>query len=51
MLPRLTLKRAKDLLDTYTLNQLLEDNGLSEEEVLVFLVEQGLLELPETQPL
>jgi hypothetical protein len=51
MLPKLTARRAAQLLETYSLQDLLEQADLTEADVLVVLVEQGLLELPETQPL
>jgi hypothetical protein len=47
----LTHARATELLSTYTLAELLETSDLSEEDVLIVLAEQGLLTLPETQPL
>lgn len=48
---QLTIERARELLETYTLDELLEQSELTEEDVLIVLAEQGLLELPETQPL
>jgi hypothetical protein len=39
------------ILDTYSLEELLELNDITEEEALDFLVTQGFLKLPEIQPL
>lgn len=39
------------LLETYTLEDILELNDITEEEALDFLVTQGFLVLPEVQPL
>ncbi len=50
-MPDLTHRRAKELLETYSFSELLEHNELTEEDVLVFLNEQGLLTLPEVEPL
>lgn len=47
----LTHQKAKELLETYSLDELLEQNDLTEEDVLVALSEQGLIQLPEVQPL
>lgn len=41
----------RKILETYTLEELLEVNDLTEEDVLEFLVEEGYLELPEVLPL
>ncbi len=46
-----TLEDARNLLDVFTLNDLLERADLAEEEVLVFLVESGIMDPPETKPL
>lgn len=40
------LDRIYRLLETYTLTELLEYSDLTEEEVLDFLYEEGLLKLP-----
>lgn len=47
----MTHKKAKELLEVYSLAELLEQNDLTEEEVLVALSEQGMIKLPEVQPL
>lgn len=47
----LTRKRAQELLETYTLQELMEMGDLDEEDVLMILVNNGHLTLPETQPL
>lgn len=39
------------ILETYSLEDLLELNDLSVEDALEFLVEEGFLELPEITPL
>lgn len=39
------------VLETYSLEEILELNDVTEEEALEFLVTQGFLELPEVQPL
>lgn len=39
------------ILETYSLEELLELNDLTAEEGLEFLVEEGLIELPEIKPL
>ena len=51
MLTTLPLTRARELLETYTLDEILDYNGLDEADILKELVEQGVLELPETEPL
>ena len=45
------LERARQILETYPLEEILENNDLTEADVLVILIEQGVIELPETQPL
>lgn len=45
------LKKAKELLEIYTFTELLELSDLTEEEALIALSEQGLIQLPEVQPL
>ena len=39
------------ILETYSFEEILELNDLTEEEALEFLVTQGFLTLPEVQPL
>lgn len=39
------------ILQTYTLGEILEYNDLTEEEALTFMVEQGLIILPNPKPL
>lgn len=39
------------LLDAYTFSEILEMNDLTEEEVLEYLVQHGVIRLPEIQPL
>lgn len=39
------------ILDTYDLSEILELNDLTQEEVLEYLVEQGIIKLPEVKPL
>jgi hypothetical protein len=39
------------LLETYSLEEILEYNDMSEEEALELLVTQGFLKLPEYEPL
>lgn len=51
MLLKITLNRARELLETYSLEELLDYNGLEEADILKALVEQGVIELPETEPL
>lgn len=47
----MTIDRAMELLETYTFDELIEVSELTHEEILVVLEEQGLLRLPEAQPL
>lgn len=51
MLLKITLNRARELLETYTLDEILDYNGMEEADILKLLVEQGAIELPETEPL
>lgn len=44
-------KEIEDILQTYSLTEILEYNSLSEEDALLFLLEEEFLELPEIQPL
>lgn len=39
------------MLETYSLEEILELNDLTPEEALEYLVTQGFVELPEIQPL
>lgn len=45
------LERARQILETYPLEEILENNDLTEADVLVILIEQGAVTLPENQPL
>lgn len=38
------------VLDTYSLSELIELNDMTQEDVLEYLVEQGILTLPEIMP-
>ena len=40
-----------DLLETYSIEEILELNDLTAEDLLEFLVEEGFVELPEIKPL
>lgn len=42
--------RAREILQTYSFAEILENNDLTEEDVICILVEQGAV-LPETLPL
>lgn len=42
---------SEDILQTYTLEELMELNDLSEADVLDFLLEAGLIQLPDPAPL
>jgi hypothetical protein len=44
------LQDLSKVLDTYTLLEIFEENDLTEEEVLEFLLDEGFLRLPETLP-
>lgn len=39
------------ILDTYSLDEIIELNDLTTEEALEYLVVQGIIKLPEVQPL
>lgn len=39
------------ILDCYSITELLELNDKTEEELLIFLVEEGYIDLPDIQPL
>lgn len=39
------------VLDCYSITELLELNDKTEEELLIFLVEEGYIDLPDVQPL
>lgn len=41
----------RTVLETYSLEEILEFNDLTTEDCLEFLVEEGYLELPEIKPL
>jgi hypothetical protein len=42
--------RLSKVLQTYTLEEILEFNDLTEEEVLFFLVEEDFIQLPDPKP-
>jgi hypothetical protein len=39
------------ILETYSLSEILELNDLTEEDLLEFLVEEGMIKLPDIKPL
>jgi hypothetical protein len=39
------------ILETYSLQEILELNDLTEEDLLEYLVEEGMVKLPEIRPL
>jgi hypothetical protein len=41
----------KYLLEAYTLSEILEMNDLTEEDALEYLVDQGMVKLPDIKPL
>lgn len=41
----------ENVLEVYSLEEILEINGITEEEVLEFLVEQEFVNLPDPKPL
>lgn len=43
-------KQIEKILQTYELEEIFELNDLTDEDVLLFLVEQEFLELPEPKP-
>jgi hypothetical protein len=45
-----TYKDIEGILQTYTLEEILEYNSLTSEDALLFLVEEEFLELPNVQP-
>ena len=47
----ITIKGIEDALQAYTLEEILELNELTEEDVLYFLVEQDFITLPSPRPL
>lgn len=47
----MTLDDAEALLNTYTLEELLNYNDFTEADALVFLVEQDFLSLPDIRPM
>jgi len=44
------LSKVERILQTYTLEEIFELNDLTEEDVLLFLVEEEFLELPDPEP-
>lgn len=46
-----SLEDIKNILDIYTLEEVIELNDASVEDVLFFLVEERMLELPDPEPL
>jgi len=46
----LIISEYRNILDTYSLVEILEMNDLTEEDCLEFLVEEGFVELPEILP-
>lgn len=46
-----TYREIEKILQTYTFQEVLEINELTEEDVLLFLVEEEFLELPEPKPI
>lgn len=47
----MTIDEIEHLLDTYTLEEVLELDGLTEADALLFLVEEEFVKLPEITPL
>lgn len=45
------LSKVENALQTYSFEEILEQNELTEEEVLYFLVEQDFVKLPSPEPL
>jgi hypothetical protein len=45
-----TIDQIERLLQTYDFQDIIDINGLTEEEVLYFLVEQEFVSLPEVKP-
>jgi len=45
------LSEAENILETYTFEEILDHNDLTEADVLCFLIEEELAELPEPLPL
>jgi hypothetical protein len=46
-----TYRQIETILQTYDLQEIFDENGLSDEDVLYFLVEQEFLELPDPKPI
>ena len=46
-----TIKEIEDILQTYTVEDILDENELTEADMLLFLVEEGFLHLPDPRPL
>ena len=47
----MNLEKIENYLETYSFEEVIEANDLSEAEVLLFLVEEEFLFLPEPEPL
>lgn len=45
------LQEVESILQTYSLEEILELNELTESDILHFLVEQGFIHLPDPRPL
>lgn len=45
------IREVENVLQTYTLEEIFDHNELTEEDVLLFLVEQEFLTLPDPKPL
>lgn len=45
------LEEAESILETYTLEEILDQNDLTEADALVFMVEEEFIEIPEPLPL
>jgi hypothetical protein len=46
-----SIREVENTLQVYDLSEIIEKNDLTEADVLLFLVEQGFLELPDPEPL
>lgn len=47
----MNLEKIENYLETYTLQEVIESNDLTEAEVLLYLIEEEYLFLPEPEPL
>ena len=47
----MTIKEIENILETYELTEIFERNDLTEADVLLFLVEQKFIQLPNPEPL